>query len=685
MPRLTRQLLLTALFCSAPLFVFASVLLFNIPEEFRSILNFQSSISHSSFAIIALSLFLFYSFPGRLGTCLSLSFTLLLFALPLADLWNTGASNFFVLGGIVPSADANLYHWDALKLVEGGIFSERSNRPLFSAMLAVLLGLTCQNLHLTLAILVAIAGVSCFFVAREIQNSHGTAAGVLVIILMLIFFRDFVGQTMTESLGLPLGAIGFAIIWKNLSNKQISLSHLGLLLLTLGLLARAGTFFVLPAIILWGVWFFRGAGKLYWRFLIGGSSAIFMGFFANSILTKIVGFPDTVPFANYAYVLYGLSVRGNWTTVFNDHSDKLHTYGSYSESARLVFGLALKAIKENPLNLVHGAFRAWREFFTLPDWQHFRFFIFQYVNNALIESIVGILSIFGLVFCLIRIRQLYYSLILAMILGVLLSVPFIPPWDSGTRIYATTIPIVAVLPAIGLANMIKLCKWLLKRLRTILIPVFETVSSRLNLGILRNITMRLVKKLKSLRFMARSKDSKTPVSLDSTHSYNWSLIVCGMLLILFSCIFPIVLRLGSHLPQYPEITCSSDTIPVYFRASSGSSINVLDDRSITHTRVPNIRFSDFTKGLKTTWLVQTFPAAIEDSSIPKPPLTIMTVLDLKYLRLLDNALNGPYITLFAKGDTIPKDNSIIAACVKPVPTVRGYRVESIQNLSLMKT
>jgi hypothetical protein len=659
-----RQVILTVLTYIIPLLVYASSLIIGFPWKVGFLSDLRGFIGVPTLIVVVLCLYLAYRCSGRFGLCVSLSITLLLFAMPLSGLWSNGTTDLFVIGGLIPHSDASNYYGEARRLLEGKIFSEfASNRPLFMGFLAVLLGLTQQNLQLTLSILVAIASISCFFFAQEIKRSHGVLAAVLSLILLFLFYRPLIGQTVTENLGLALGTLGFASFWRGLGQKQLSFCFLGTFLLTLGLLARAGAFFVLPAIVVWGVIFFQASTKLLRQFLAGSAGLIVSGFLINSIFMRIIGSPDGVPFSNFSYVLYGLIVGGNWTTVFGHHGDKLT--GSYAENSRKIYALAFQAFKEDPTSLFRGMLRAWKEYLLMPDILKFRTFTFTFIENFSIETIVGILSLIGILFCIFRIRQAYYSSLIAMTIGIFLSIPFIPPWDGGIRVHAATIPILILLPSIGLTSILNFLKLLVPRPLKFLSK--KSIFKKFNSELTRNKTSQLF-----LGFLRTSMRSGIQQRLDLTAhplSQNMALMVCVVSLAAFSCFSPILLRLIIRPPIYSEITCPSDNISVYFRASSGSSIGIVDNSTLSQTRVPNIRFTDFTKGISRLF-GQTFPQEYSALKDLNPPIMIMDVLDIK---------SGSNLRLLARDNLLPKDGSIVGACVKQAKA--GAQIQSFQRVS----
>jgi hypothetical protein len=256
---------------------------------------------------------------------------------------------------------------------------------------------------------------------------------------------------MTESLGLALGAVGFAILWRGTRQRQISYCLVGILLVTLALNARAGAFFILPALILWGSWSFRGTARFSWRFLLGGASVVLLGFILNSILLKVIGSADSMAFSNFSYTLYGLIVGGGWTQVIQDHPELSSM--SDTEAAQKIYALAFEALRANPFALFTGSLRAWEEFL-------FKDYVFSFIPDLKTNFFLQILSVIALLNSSRCWRDPNASLIVVATLGILASVPCVPPWDAdGMRAYAATIPFIATLPVMGFEFIAKNLEW----------------------------------------------------------------------------------------------------------------------------------------------------------------------------------------------------------------------------------
>lgn len=597
------------------LLAYSIILVIGVPKEIGLAARYDLT---PVLLAIALLLYPAYRQSNWIGSLASFSLTLVLFALPLSGLWNNGITEPGIIGGLLPWSDASGYYGDAKRLLEGDTFSVfSSRRPLFAGMLASLLGLTGQNLQVTLAILVLINAVSCFLLVREIQRSHGTIAGLIVLAILFVFYRRFAGTALTENLGLALGSVGLANLWRGTLNRQINPSLLGLFLLTLALNARAGAFFILPALIVWGAWFFRGSSRFSLHFLLGGFSVVLLGFILNSILLKTIGHPNGMGNSNFSYTFYGLLTGGNWKTVLTAHPELKGI--SDPELSRRIYGLAFEVLWSNPLSLVTGSLRAWNQFL-------FKDYAFSFVLNQKINLFLQFLSLVALLDCYRHRQEPHASMILIASFGVLVSVPFVPPWDAGLmRPYAATIPFLSVLPALGMEFIVNPMKKLY-----------------------------------------------TPQVVNPIGSY---LLLFGFSITVTAFIFvsPVTIKLLSRTPKLPNLSCPQSTDTLYLRISPGSFINLVDNNSIGRTHLPNIRVDDFRSGL----VKFNYPEIAKELTELSVQTTIMNAVNLK---------NWSRIFLIFDTTKLPTRSDIVQVCGKPStnPTTKRYGffyAESVKSIS----
>lgn len=398
----------------------------------------------------------------------------------LVGVWQSGVSDGLMVGGLLPYSDAAGYYTDALRLLHGQRFSVfSSRRPLFAALLAGLLNLTDGDLRAALVILTSLTVVAICLAAREVQRTFGLGAGILMLSCLFMFYRRYIGSTLTEHLGLTFGCLAFGLIWRGTVIRRRGPVLFGLLLLSLGLNARAGAFLVLPAVLLWAVWTFRDPVQTRWRMAAGGVVAILLGFAVTGALLYAAGIPGAA-YSNFSYALYGLVVGGNWSVALQQHPE-LSTLPPL-EQAHRVYALAWDQIRAHPLSLPLGCLRAWRAFFLgrsgtwfshilylSPGWSDFRDMLLAEGVKAvnlrrdcwvLLDTAVRevwIVTLNGLMLAGVWVLRKAWQRPLALLtiaawIGILLSVPFAPPWDADNmRAYAATLPFVILLPVTGLA------------------------------------------------------------------------------------------------------------------------------------------------------------------------------------------------------------------------------------------
>ena len=398
-----------------------------------------------------LIVYLAFRTPGRFGGLIDLTVVMSLFAMPLAGLWASGQTQTTVLSGLIPLYDAQYYYIDALRLIDGSDFSVFSaRRPLFPGLLSVLLSLTGHNLMVSLAILTGIVGLACYFTTREMHQTHGPEVAVFVLMVLFLYYRAHSGVSMSENLGVALGALGFGLLWRAGMNQRLWMIWLGLLVTTLALNARAGAFFLLPLLILWAGWLLRGDKRVSWRSLVISSTAVILGFGLNLTLTRFLAVPSGVPFANFSYTLYGLSSGGHsWAYVFDAHPEVLAL--QEPEQSRRIYELAFELMREEPILTVKGALFNWKMLFS-NTWYN----VYSYIGGEnwtvviIARWMMYLLAVAGIYAWYRDPNDPVKSLVMISIVGVFISVPVLPPTDAyRMRPYAASIAILAALPAMG--------------------------------------------------------------------------------------------------------------------------------------------------------------------------------------------------------------------------------------------
>lgn len=560
----------------------------------------------TTFFGVGLVAFLSFNIRGWMGILLSASAVLAAFSLSLLGLWISGQSTSTVLGGLLPLYDASNYYLDAQRLLLGGGFFQFSSwRPLFPGLLALFLKLTGNHLQLVLAIFSAIAGLACFIFIREVQRTHGPVAAVFSFLILFFYYRQRVsGMILSEHLGLAFGALGMAAVWHSAGQKNARLFVFGIFLISLGLNARPGSFFVLPALILLGAFDFNTKKQFSWKIAVAGILGVAAGFVVNYFVLRLVAAQPSMPFSNFANTIYGLVNGGaHFYSAAADHPELNAMQGS--EKYIYTFQLALEDFLRNPMGLVHGIWKELSLFFSNTGYSVFSYMAGENQTVTLAARLVlYALSAAGLAVCLFR-PSMYHRLVFAGAVGVLLSVPFVPPGDAyGLRLYAATMPFIAVVPALGLSFFL------------------ESAGRHLPL-------------LWHLPDQAES---------DGLNRFG---IAAGGMLVLLVIFAPVLVKLFWSQPvAIPRMACPAGQEPFYAYLNPGSYIQIHREDEIFLDHLPDFhrsRFAEQVHGMPDTALADAFDSL-------QAPTTIYHTVDAATYRpawLLFDTQQLPTTTGFA--------------------------------------
>lgn len=368
--------------------------------------------------------------------------------------WFAAETDHSLIAGVLPYSDAAEYLADAQRILIGEPIASLSvRRPMFTAWLAGLLAFSGNDLRVALLWITMFVTLSLGWAAWAVGRDRRSAiVSVLFAAVVWLYYRRFVGTTLTEHLGIGLGLLAFGFLWVGAQQTTRTWALLGLLLLTLALNARAGAFIVLPLLVLWMGMRWAAEGRRFsWAAAGLGAGVVVAGFVANRELLEALGGSGAASFSNFASVLYGLVMGGDWTLAFQQHPELSRL--SPAAQSQEVYRLAFAQIVAHPSSVVVGALRAWASF--VPS-------AFSFAANATPKTFelraayaLSLLAVAGLRTVWLDRRQPQGGMLMAVLIGTLLSVPFVPPWDSDLmRAYAATLPFIALLPALGVGGLL---------------------------------------------------------------------------------------------------------------------------------------------------------------------------------------------------------------------------------------
>lgn len=457
----------------------------------------------------------------------------LLFFPPLYWLWRSGQYDTTAIAGLLPVQDMIQYYSDSLRLHYGSrlsIFSTR--RPLFAGFFSVILKFTDDNLQQTLVLVTALVVISVIFLAIEIKKTYGGFTAMFVVVIVYFCYKGygFIGKVMTENLGLSLGLLALAFFLRGMRVARIGSLAIGLFVLTVALNVRAGAFFVIPALVVWGA-FHNSESKFSLKQAMIFLSSAAGGFFVNYLVVRGIGNTQGVPFENFGETVYGLvtGYRG-WPSFYIDHPGRM---------ARDAWPFILEILRKNPENLLIGIFRAYVDYFK-PETM-FRFLYFSSKSQTMVSYLLFGFTFLGIywVFSRSENRKGFY---LWMLLGILVSIPFVPPSDDGIRALTVTIPFSALVLALPFSHQLE-----------------------------ENITQT---------------DNRR-----SLHAFTIGLLTLAVAGPLFIRYFP------EQPPQISPLACTEGATPLAVWAKEGSYVRLVDNDAIPYSFVPDLRIRDLRESI----------------------------------------------------------------------------------------
>jgi hypothetical protein len=487
--------------------------------------------------------------PRRWGFSLGLTIVMLLFGTTLVALWTSGVSEDGIVAGLYPWTDPSSYYSDALRLANGlTSLVNWGGRPLFEVFLSLLLQLTHQNLQACLGILVAINAICALLLAREITRLTNQAGGALALILYFMYFRQFSGTTLTENLGLPVGALALLFLLRGARLNRLPEQLWGIILLSFALNIRPASMLMIPAVMIWFALNRNHKKNLAIGLLIAGLLSV-SGFAVNAWLNKQISPEGAVMFSRFPNTLYGVAMGGeDWAQINIDHPElnALHD----PELSQQIYKLAFTAILDNPLRFVKGALQMVDDLF----WVNMGAFVFvRGGSRSLIyglRQVLYLLAGLGLIWAFQRRKSPVGSLMLWLTAGLILSCPFVPPRDSDRmRTYASVMPLIFLLPALGTA-------WLTNGMEQ-----FST--------------------------------EKDAAHIESA-AYIPGLVGSGLFVfVLVSALFWVRLQARTNPTASESITCPTGQTALSIAIRPGSYLKLVSADSQAETHFPNLRINDY--------------------------------------------------------------------------------------------
>jgi len=365
---------------------------------------------------------------------------------------NEASHGSFLVASVLPMSDAWLHFKQASQIALQGVTQVPFNgRLLYPAYFSSFLWLADWNLSLANAyaagLVLLLLALACWVWRPQL----GVAGTALFALLCWLYFREFgSGLVMTEVLGLTCGLLGVVCLFLGCEQRRIPIFLLGVFWMSMASSARPGALFALPLLGLSGGWLAWSWAKekgvaWSWKSLLKpigivalAALLVIIPFALNQQMTKTLYAGKVEAFGNFSYTLNGLLTGTTWVKSYEEMDGNVEAI--MAENVRLM--------KTEPWRITAGIGRAYQKAFD-------RFFLFSFgPERRLAESMKWLCLLGLLAFWLVPNLRPHAPWIWAGALGVILSIPFAPPWDAEMRPYAATVPLQCLIPAAGLAGVL---------------------------------------------------------------------------------------------------------------------------------------------------------------------------------------------------------------------------------------
>lgn len=371
--------------------------------------------------------------------------------LPLLNAWTGLAFTYAssaapVLGGVIPWNDAAGYFSGGHHLVDVGYLDAwNMRRPLNALFYAFRTKVTGEDFWMTMLIQSFILFICLWVYFKSIKKYFGTYSLLPGYGLLFFYSFMFCHSTLSEALGLSFGLLAFCLLLEGWSVQNLKIFNAGMMVLAVGLCARAGPNF-LPVFLI-GLLFIKPLTSNRWKDALTALICFSVVFWLCTKLSVLYGSPEQggAAFSNFGLHLYGLVNGGEtWVFAYKDPNIAPLLSGlTEAEQAKLLYEKSWEIFKQNPLNLI------WAMTKYLGGFIYFfiRFFIFgdgfiKYLTGALTAIVWGFF-LFKLWKKIVSYPRYSYFLILSM-LGIMLSASI--TWkDGGIRPFAVAMPFMTAL------------------------------------------------------------------------------------------------------------------------------------------------------------------------------------------------------------------------------------------------
>ena len=368
--------------------------------------------------------------------------------------WNLAKSVSLSAAGYFQVSDSFGYWLCSQALLEFGDFGPQTEwcerRAIYPSFLAGISWIAQKNIYAILIIQAFIVSLAIYLFSKRTTKLVGFYGAIISAVLICIYATETTYTlTMTENAGLAFGCIGLSLLLIAIEKRSYFYLVAGIAFFSIALNARAGAFFILPALILWSILTAKTFHKPIKNWLIATIFGISIGFAVQSFTVLAVGGSPTNSHGSFSYVLYGLSVGGkNWAQVIEDHPELFTGEGSPGDVqtigdgsiSRAIYKLAWQNLIAQPALIIQALSNNLSKFYEYGTYGFYRL-----GDLAILLQLGWWLAWIPII---INFKNPYYLLVGLCSLAILGSAAFLIG-DAGPRVFAASIPVDVLHASIG--------------------------------------------------------------------------------------------------------------------------------------------------------------------------------------------------------------------------------------------
>ncbi len=361
--------------------------------------------------------------------------------LPYSGLLNSGVSDQYALGGVIPWSDAFTMQLNTQRFLYGGLMGQSTAiRPLSLVFYAIFLHVFGSNYIALQVFLCVVIALCLIFTMDEVNRGFGTVCGAVFFTILFFYIRQRLGTFMTEPYGFLCGLLCCRYLLKGIRLRSQPLMLAAFLMLSIGMNARPAAMFLFPALGLW--YFFTFLRDNEKRFLWAAAALLLMisGFGMNRMAQRYVYGDEPIPNRQAAEMVYGLCLGGkSWGDVVA--SPEMIALNTSENVIADVASLCAPVLREHPENV----FSALKTIFidSLIKSEHYGAFSFVSGNPKGLQTPLRyglmLLWLAGIVVLIRDHKGTTQSMLLVCAAGIILSECAAVPFSSNyLRLYAVS-------------------------------------------------------------------------------------------------------------------------------------------------------------------------------------------------------------------------------------------------------